>query len=118
MLCEYILDNYKNGEPIFVSKFPGNSLNYIRQEMKKLVDEGKIERLYNGVYYLPYQTILGTKGRPSTKEYVDKKFLNTNGKVTGYITGLQLANLYGFTSQNPSCLEICSNSATTKQRKI
>ncbi len=118
MLYEYILNNYINGEPIFISELPGNSLNYISQEMKKLVDEGKIERLYNGVYYLPYTTILGTKGRPSVKKYIDKKFLNIDGKTSGYITGIQLANLYGFTSQNPSSLEICSNGATTKQRKI
>ena len=26
--------------------------------------------------------------------------------------------MYGFTSQNPSCMEVCSNEATTKQRKI
>lgn len=34
-----------------------------------------------------------------------------------YITGLQLANKYGFTTQNPSCYEVCSNEASTKQRK-
>ena len=34
-----------------------------------------------------------------------------------YITGLHLANKYGFTTQNPSCYEVCSNEASTKQRK-
>ena len=85
--------------------------------MKKLVDAGKLERLYNGVYYLPYMTILGTKGRISVDKYIDKKYLNADGTVSGYVTGLQLANQYGFTTQNPSCYEICSNEATTKQRK-
>ena len=28
-----------------------------------------------------------------------------------------MANPYGFTTQNPSCYEICSNGATTKPRK-
>ena len=37
--------------------------------------------------------------------------------MEGYITGLQLANKYGFTTQNPSCYEVCSNEASTKQRK-
>ena len=32
--------------------------------------------------------------------------------------GIQLANLYGFTTQNPAYYEICSNEATTKQRKL
>jgi hypothetical protein len=31
---------------------------------------------------------------------------------------MQLANMFGFTTQNPSCYEVCSNEATTKQRKL
>ena len=117
MVYDYIVENYKNGEPIFLSELPGRSRDYLRQQMKQLVDEGKLERLYNGVYYLSYPTILGTKGKMSIDEYIDKKDLNVQGRVSGYITGLQLANSYGFTTQNPSSYEVCSNSATTKQRK-
>ena len=117
MVYDYIIDNYTNGEPIFLSELPGDSKDYLRQEMKKLVDEGRLERLYNGVYYLPYITILGTRGRISVERYIEKKYLTVDGKVAGYVTGLQLANKYGFTTQNPSCYEICSNEATTKQRK-
>ena len=58
-------------------------------------------------------TILGTKGKVSMDRYIEKKYLNAGG----YVTGLQLANRYGFTTQNPSCYEVCSNEATTKQRK-
>ena len=117
MIYDYIIENYKNGEPIFLNDLPGESKDYLRQEMKKLVDEGRLERLYNGVYYLSYITILGTKGKISIDKYIEKKYLEIDGKTVGYITGLQLANKYGFTTQNPSCYEICSNEATTKQRK-
>ncbi len=117
MVYDYIIENYKNGEPIFLSELPGGSRDYLRQEMKKLVDEGRLERLYNGVYYLSYMTILGTKGKISIDKYIEKKYLTVDGKTVGYVTGLQLANKYGFTTQNPSCYEICSNEATTKQRK-
>ena len=118
MLYDYIIANYDKGEPILLSELPGDSKNYIRQEMKRLTDEGKIERLYNGVYYLPYVTILGTKGGISFDKLLEKKFMSYQGKISGYITGLQLANMYGFTTQNPAYLEICSNEATTKQRKL
>ena len=118
MLYDYILKNYEKDEPIFLSEIPGNSRDYVRQEMKKLVDDGKLERLFNGVYYLSYTTILGTKGKMSIDKYVDKKFIKANGRVTGYITGVQLANMYGFTTQTPACIEVCSNEATTKQRKL
>lgn len=117
MVYDYIIDNYTNGEPIFLSELPGDSKDYLRQEMKRLVDEGRLERLYNGVYYLSYITILGTKGRISIDKYIEKKYLTVDGKAAGYVTGLQLANKFGFTTQNPSCYEICSNEATTKQRK-
>ena len=118
MLYDYILKNYEKDEPIFLYELPGDSRDYIRQEMKKLVDDGKLERLFNGVYYLSYTTILGTKGKMSIDKYVDKKFIKSNGRVTGYITGIQLANMYGFTTQTPACIEVCSNEATTKQRKL
>ena len=98
MIYNYILEKFEYGEPIFFSELPGKSKDYLRQQIKKLVDNGNLERLYNGVYYLPYTTILGTKGRISIK-------------------GLQLANQYGFTTQNPSCYEICSNEATTGYRR-
>ena len=117
MVYDYIIENYQNGEPIFLSELPGASRDYIRQEMKRLVDEGRLERLYNGVYYLSYMTILGTKGKISMDKYIEKKYLIVDGKTVGYVTGLQIANKYGFTTQNPSCYEICSNEATTKQRK-
>ena len=118
MLYDYILKNYEKDGPIFLSELPGDSRDYVRQEMKKLVDDGKLERLFNGVYYLSYTTILGTKGKMSIDKYVDKKFIKSNGRVTGYITGIQLANMYGFTTQTPACIEVCSNEATTKQRKL
>ena len=118
MLYDYILKNYEKDEPIFLSELPGDSRDYVRQEMKKLVDDGKLERLFNRVYYLSYTTILGTKGKMSIDKYVDKKFIKSNGRVTGYITGIQLANMYGFTTQTPACIEVCSNEATTKQRKL
>ena len=117
MIYEYLIENFKNGEPIFLSELPGESKDYLRQEMKRLVDDGKLERLHNGVYFLSYMTILGTKGKISVDKYIEKKYLTVNGMTVGYITGLQLANKYGFTPQNPSCYEICSNEATTKQRK-
>lgn len=118
MLYDYIIANYQKDEPIFLSELPGKSRESVRQEMKKLTDEGKIERLYNGVYYRSYRTILGTKGKMSVDKYIKKRYLESNGVVSGYITGIQLANMYGFTTQNPSCYEVCSNEASTKQRKV
>ena len=75
----------------------------------------KIVRLYNGFYYKRYKTIVGTEGRVSINKYIDKVYLN-DYKI-GFYTGLTLANMYGFTTQNPAAIEVSSNKATTKQRK-
>ena len=85
--------------------------------MKALCDKGKLKRFCNGVYYLPYMTVLGTEGKMSLDKYIEKRYLRNKNKEEGYITGLGLANKYGFTTQNPSIYEVCSNNATTKQRK-
>lgn len=118
MLYDYIVANYEKDEPIFLAELPGKSKESIRQEMKRLTDEGKIEKLYDDVYHLSYKTILGTKGKVSFDKFVRKRFLQANGKTIGYITGLQLANMYGFTTQNPSCYEVCSNEATAEKDNI
>lgn len=118
MLYNFLIKNYNNGEPIFLSEISGYSKDYIRQEMKRLTDEGKLERLYNGVYYIPYTTILGTKGKVSLEKLIEKKFISASDNIYGYYSGVSLANLLGFTTQNPACYEICTNTATTKQRKI
>lgn len=114
MLLEYIKNNYQYGEPILLEEIEYKNSAALRQEMKRLTDEGKLERLYNGVYYIPYTTILGTKGKISIDNFIEKKYLKTGG----FLTGVSLVNKYGFTSQNPSVYEICSNDATTKMRKL
>ena len=63
-------------------------------------------------------TILGTKGKISVDKFIQKRYLQIGEDTIGYITGIQLANMYGFTTQNPSCYEVCSNEASTKQRKL
>ena len=118
MIIDYINKTFENAEPIFLSELPCHSQESLRQEMKKLTDEGKLIRLYNGVYYKPYKTIIGTEGRMSINKYIEKKYVYNNKKVSGFISGLGLYNKYGFTSQIPSVIEVTSNIATTKQRKI
>ena len=87
MLYDYIVNNYDKDEPIFLSELPGNSRDYVRQEMKQLADEGKVERLYNGVYYLSYMTILGTmlmygKEASNRKQEIDRQHHTIPNKRT------------------------------------
>ena len=72
MLLEFINKNYKNGEPIFLDEIEYKNNAALRQEMKRLTDEGILVRAYNGVYYKAYKTIFNTEGKMSIKEYVEK----------------------------------------------
>ena len=94
MIIDYINKTFENAEPIFLSELPCNSQESLRQEMKKLADEGKLIRVYNGVYYKPYKTIIGTEGRMSIHKYIEKKYIYNNKKVSGFISGLGLYNKY------------------------
>ena len=38
MIYNYILEKFEYGEPIFFSELPGKSKDYLRQQIKKLVD--------------------------------------------------------------------------------
>ena len=118
MLMDYINNNYDKAEPIFMYELPCTSQDALRQEMKKLTDEGKIIRIYNGVYYKPYKTILGTNGKMSINKFIEKKYLYESNESIGFISGIAMYNKYGFTTQIPSIIEVVTNAATTKQRKL
>ena len=118
MLLEYIKNNYQDSEPILLEEIKYKNKEALRQEMKRLTDKGILVRAYNGVYYKAYKTIFNTDGKMSIDKYIDKKYLSGSSSKIGYITGLSLANKYGFTTQIPAQIEITSNNATTKQRKI
>ena len=118
MLMDYINKNYDKAEPIFMYELPCTSQDALRQEMKKLTDEGKLIRLYNGVYYKPYKTIFGTDGKMSINKFMEKKYLYEADQNVGFISGISMYNKYGFTTQIPSIIEVVTNTATTKQRKV
>lgn len=118
MVYEYITIRYKTGEPIFSDDLPCTSRNALRQEMKRLVDQGRLKRLMPGVYCLPYKTIFGTEGHVPLEKIVEGRYIKSRGKTIGYLTGLNLANLYGFITQVPAGYEVCSNRATTKRRRV
>ena len=118
MLYTYLNNNYKNGEPIIISELVGYKKEYLRQELKRLADNNKIKRVQNGLYYLPYKTILDTEGKMNFSLYIKKRYLLKNNEINGYITGLSFANELGLTTQNPVVVEIASNEASTILRKI
>lgn len=119
MLYDYLIKNYKENEPIFVSDIdlPVTNTN-LRQMFKNLCDEGKIRRFDKGVYYLPAKSRLKGVSSIAPDTVVQYKYVSRSGKVDGYYSGFTFANQMGVTTQVPYTLEIVSNAASANVRQV
>lgn len=120
MLYEYLKENYKIGEPIFLAdiEIPGISEENLRYHMKKLTDDGIISRFEAGIYYFPKLDILGEKIKLSAETVATHKYIKRRGKRVGYYSGFSLANRMGLSTQVPYTVEITSNYAPAQVREL
>lgn len=120
MLYKYIEEQYCPNEPIFVSDLEtcGLSMARIRNEVKRLVDDGKLKRFDTGIYYIPKKTIFDTYAVPSREVIIKKKYIQDKEEKIGYLSGLGLANQIGITTQVPVVYEVVSNKATKDYREV
>ena len=60
MVYKYIIKNYQEAEPIFLSdmKIDGMSLAAISEEMKRFCEEKQIEKYEEDIYYMPKKSRL------------------------------------------------------------
>ena len=75
--------------------------------LSRLVQQGKLQKISKGKYYIPKKTIFGTL-RPADSELV-KDFLEQDGNVVGYITGTTAFSAMGLTTQISSSILVGSN---------
>lgn len=120
MFMDYIVQNYKDGEPIFLTdiSIEGMSEENIRYHLKRLTDIGKIYRFEAGVYYLPKTNILGEKTTISAETVAINKYIVRRGKQVGFYSGYTFANRIGLSTQVPMVEEITSNFAPAQVREV
>ena len=121
MLLDYITENYKAGEPFLLQNLELDiKYDNLCQQIKKLVDEGKLFRYMDGVYYLPKETLSGIPYTLSADEVAKVKYVSDNTDSYGCYTGHTLANMMGLSDQVPQIKEIVSNktSAITRTVKV
>ena len=108
-LYDYLKANFKDdGEPILTSELPCSSKGYLRQQLKELVDQGKLCRFMPGIYYLPYEW-RGTKGPLKFNRLILKKYYRNKNEIYGYSTRFSLYNDWQFSTQVPYVPQICTN---------
>ena len=118
-LYEYLLDNYKENEPIFLVdiQIDGMTRTNVRQQVKKLADTGKVKRFDNGIYFLPKKTIFKSGSQLAPEKVLECKYLRDKDKRCGYVSGLMFFNQMGLTTQIPMMYEVVSNKATNDYRE-
>ena len=118
-LYEYLLDNYKENEPIFLAdlQVDGMTRTNVRQQIKKLTDTGKVKRLDNGIYFIPKKTIFKSGSQLAPEKVLECKYLRDKDERCGYVSGLMFFNQMGLTTQVPMMYEVVSNKATNDYRE-
>lgn len=118
-LYEYLLDNYKENEPIFLAdlQVDGMTRTNVRQQIKKLTDTGKVKRFDNGIYFLPKKTIFKSGSQLAPEKVLECKYLRDKDERRGYVSGLMFFNQMGLTTQVPMMYEVVSNKATNDYRE-
>ena len=120
MLYEFLKDNYKKAEPIFFSDIviKGITKSAVNQQLKKLCDEGKLQKYENGIYYLPKKSRLKTNVGVNADTVAKYKYVSRGGKVDGFYSGNIFANQLGISTQVPNKVEIVSNNIAAKVREV
>ena len=120
MLYEFLKNNYKEAEPIFFSDIviKGITKSAVNQQLKKLCNEGKLQKYENGIYYLPKKSRLKTNVGVNADTVARYKYVSRGGKVDGFYSGNTFANQLGISTQVPNKVEIVSNNMAAKVREV
>lgn len=120
MILSYLEHNYKAGEPIFAADIQIAELTETnkRQQIKKLVDSGKLMRFDHGVYYFPKESRIKGNIGISADIVVQYKYVERNGNRIGFYAGHTLANYMGISTQVPMKKEIVSNNMSAIVREV
>ncbi len=115
---DYLRGNYNENEPIFLSEItiPGISNGSVRQQLRKLTADGRIERFDTGIYFIPQKSMFRFGSTLPVDDVIRKKYLKDRGVSCGYLSGLLFANQLGLTTQVPMVYEVYTNKATTVSR--
>ena len=99
---EYIIQFYKDDEREKI-------FNNVKEILNRLNKENIIRTAYKGIYYIPKTNIFGEVPLPNNKIIQYKYLTDKLGNVKGYITGANLFNKVGLTTQVPNIIDIVTN---------
>jgi predicted transcriptional regulator of viral defense system len=110
------INHYQVTEPILLDEILKDLDNYknnVYVALNRLAKEGLILNYAKGIYYKPKESRFGQIGIDKRK-LIEKKYIKRNDMILGYITGHQIWNEWGITTQIPKRIWIAQN---IKQKK-
>ncbi|MBQ5989913.1 MAG: hypothetical protein IJL67_10505 [Oscillospiraceae bacterium] len=119
MLFDYLIEKFGENEPIFFSdiSYENYSEIWLKKELSKLCEQGRIIRYERGIYYIPVKTPFGTSVLNPNK-IIEKKYLANNGARIGFYTGITALQQAGLSTQMSNIPEIQTNNENSKLRRI
>lgn len=84
-----------------------NKKEAVIKALNRMTESGKIAKLAKGKYYKPENTPFG-KLEPNQAQIV-KDLMESDGKLTGYLTGYSVYNQLGLTTQLSNTIQIGKN---------
>ncbi len=120
-LVFYYIQNCEKNEPIFIEDIKEYIIQFYKDEEKekifnnvkeilnRLNKENVIKTAYKGIYYIPKTNIFGEVPLANNKIIQYKYLTDKFGNVKGYITGANLFNKVGLTTQVPNIIDIVTN---------
>lgn len=120
MLYNYIIEHYKEAEPIFFSDLEREDISKsaLNQQLKKLCDKGVLMKYDTGVYYIPKKTLLNSVVGPNADMVARYRFISRGDNIDGFYGGNSFANQIGITTQVPRVVEIVSNNTNSSDREV
>lgn len=120
MRIEDLVNRYGFNEPIFIDeiKAPNIAYNNLKQIFKRYVDQGKMRRFSNGIYYFPKKSPLLGMEYLDVDKVIEKKYLGKDDSVFGFYSGYALANMANLTTQVPFETELTTNKEKTRGRCV
>lgn len=125
MNCHNIILNYiqncEKDEPIFIEDIKEYIMQFYKEEEKRKIfnnvkeilnrlnKENIIKTAYKGIYYIPKTNIFGEVPLANRKIIRYKYLVDKLGNIKGYITGADLFNKVGLTTQVPNIIDIVTN---------
>ena len=121
MLVERLKQKFNTNEPIFTNEILEMFSEYSRAYVFRLIDKakkkGQLISFDTGVYYIPTKSIIGIS-TITAEDVVAKKYVGYRDQVYGVYGGLNLQNMFSFTTQMPNTIEIVSNHESMRRREI